>query len=422
MIKNIIYYFLFLIYIITIGYTYALFVTQIFPEYPHISFTFIKLLESLALLFLLLATLPQKWKKPSSFFYTLLVLTVIIPMHAIYVFNNVVELQRIYFYVVHLSVIIIFIITNSIKIKFPMYGGSPNIILIILFAFGSLTYAHLVYIAHNHLVLNLKDVYEVRLQMREIVGGVWGYFQTWLAKVILPFLLTISVYKKRTLFVFITVILCISMFVLTSHKSYAIYPFAILLIYIIFQFNNHSLIILTLGVLGINIFVLLYVIFGDLTGLALFVQRAIYKPAFLNFFWVDVFKDLDWICLSHSKINPFMEYPYSHNPPYLVGEALRGSVDTRSNTSFLGTGFANFGFLGVVIFSFIVGFLLKILDIFSKNWPVCFSSMIAFVPFNSLLRGGDLFSSFLTHGILMILILIWCFRLEKFNLKIKLVN
>ena len=107
------------------------------------------------------------------------------------------------------------------------------------------------------------------------------------------------------------------------------------------------------------------------------------------------------------------EMTYSLSPAHLIGLEYFGNEETGANTGWIGSGYMNAGLIGMLLYSIIIGFLLKILDGYSRpiNKRVIISILIA--PMLTLISASDLPSAFLNHGILLSLVLFSMFSIAS---------
>ena len=82
-----------------------------------------------------------------------------------------------------------------------------------------------------------------------------------------------------------------------------------------------------------------------------------------------------------------------------------------ANNGYISSGYAHAGFIGVLIYSLILGVYLKWLNVFSKNVPHIWLTIALMVtPFRSLILSSDLPTTFLTHGLIIATIMITLLR------------
>ena len=138
----------------------------------------------------------------------------------------------------------------------------------------------------------------------------------------------------------------------TGYRSAFLSPIALLAVFLLFRRRlptgrrwwccSESW-VLTLGMWALD------VLTGTLDFTSLLVRRFLITPGLLTGAYVWVFADIEKAHLAHSFLKPFLQYPYSREPPQLIGELFFGDPATNANANLLADGFANFGFPGMVL-------------------------------------------------------------------------
>src|SRR5699024_8108593 len=106
---------------------------------------------------------------------------------------------------------------------------------------------------------------------------------------------------------------------------------------------------------------------------------------------------------SHSFLSSIFDNPYNIVPIELVSTNYFGK-DFNPNVGIWGDAYLNFGFLGVFLFSLILGIVLILFDSISDKSITLLSMSIIVIPSMSLVNSA-LFTSLLTHGILFAIVL-----------------
>ncbi len=253
----------------------------------------------------------------------------------------------------------------------------------------------------NTNVLMLSDIYDVRSVLKENISFISSYTFWWLAKVVLPALLVYSLVKRdKKTFVFVLVIL-LYLFLISGHKSVYFTP-VLILFYYFFGKDYNEKILLTMGFF-IAFFILINIpdfYIGRPIFKSIFVRRMFFVPALLNECYFDYFKD-NHIYLSHSVMSDYITYPYDLAPEYLIGREYFGKPEMSSNAGILANGFMNFGYWGVVAYSAIFSVFLMMLNSISLNKKY----FGLFVFFMFIFRGAPFFTTILTHGFWIMLLL-----------------
>lgn len=377
----------------------------------------LKIIESIFLLFLISFMLPSKVKKPSDFLMHIHFLLPILPMLVLY---GAQDLSRKYI----LYAILAFTLLNYIrKFQFPnLKEGSlnPSRITNILFTIVFIYISSIIYLGGlNYINFNLLEVYNFRSAASDNLPGVFEYFSPLTSKVILPFILVLSVYNKKMMIAVFSLSSSILMFALTSHKGPLFYPIIVLIIYFILNKSQNRLIYLLIAGYALSIAIPLIVYslnnaFYFLGGLTF--RRVYFVPALLNFFYYDFFSTNPHTLLSESKLTfGLVDYPYSLNSSRLIAYTYtKGSLTTGgANTGWLGSSYMNFGFSGMLIYSFIIGLVFSIVDSLSQKKGIALSGSLIFTPFFVLFISADLPTAMLNHGMILALFLVWVTRLNS---------
>jgi hypothetical protein len=116
-------------------------------------------------------------------------------------------------------------------------------------------------------------------------------------------------------------------------------------------------------------------------------------------------------------INKIIGYPYSLDLPFIIGDAFFNRPETQANTGWIGSGYAQAGFWGMMVYALIIGELFKYLDYKALTVGRNFI-MISFSPFIiSLFLSTDLKTVFLSHGLLLYLIILTIVKIKQKSYK-----
>jgi len=142
---------------------------------------------------------------------------------------------------------------------------------------------------------------------------------------------------------------------------------------------------------------------------SMFVRRLFFVPASLNFAYFDFFKDHQFVYFTDSKFLPFyyiFGYPYDLSVSHLIGREIFMKPDMAANTGWLGSGYAQMGFLGMILYAFIISLILRYLDYLSKYLNKKFL-ILSFIPYIiTLFLSSDLKTTLLNHGLFFYIILL----------------
>jgi hypothetical protein len=334
-------------------------------------------------------------------------------------------------YVIFVSIcfgILIFFQRNSFTFKIPNLKQAYLGYLLILFI---LVYTYGVLISSHGFVFNLSilDVYDIR---SEYVGfaSVYpflSYFVVWQGYVINPMLLSICLKHRKYLLSTIVLLLFFLLFSITGFKNLLTGAFFVVLILFFIKRQNS----LSLLSSGLSLLVVGSGVITELTGRIEFVsiaaRRLFFLPARLNFIYYEYFSVNPKTNLGYSIFSSFVDYPYELPPSGIIASYLDPSKNSGANAGFLADAYANFGFVGMVVFTLILVLMLRLMDSISKGRDWRFVSIALVMPFFALVNSG-LLTTLLSHGFLFALLLYWVIHnrdifelknLKKFRFVIK---
>ncbi|MEN6327036.1 MAG: hypothetical protein ABFD18_12635 [Syntrophomonas sp.] len=381
------------------------------PIYDYSGFTIsikpLAVFESYLFVILIGLSIPPIISRASHFFIWMLAIGAIIPNLSFYAMHSG---SRIYMNAILLSFLCVVLVSKLpiAKIGTLKEGRTIGIIILILMVF-SVTFSLITKGGLSYFNLDLRKVYDYRSAVGEIIDtGLWAYINTWVFKVINPALIAWALWRKKYQLVVAFIALQILFFAISSHKAVLFYPVLIIVVYYVFKQKRVSE-YLSWGLISVVIISSIFSLFLDYNWLsALFTRRVFFIPAQLNFVYYDLFSSIGHVYLSNSVLSNLIAYPFDYPPPQMVSMYLYGHIDSWPNDGFLATGYMHFGYVGMLVFSIIVGMLLWTLDtLVNKRIPLWLGISILIVPFYSLFTSADLFTAMLTHGILLGLIIVF---------------
>lgn len=374
---------------------------------------YVKLFESYVLTLFLSLIIPNKIKKPSDFLVIMLFLLPVLPTLSLYAMRGE---SRVYTYMIIIAFSIIIAMQNIPLIKITrLKGGQILAVVFSVFAVLIVTIGLIGRGGLQYLNIDFERVYEFRSIIKDVISvGIYGYIDTWVFKVFNPALIVWSLYKRRP-FLFLTSIgLQVLFFAISSQKAVLFFPFLIIIVYLFIE-KRYALHYMFLGLLGLVIGTGLLAVYADqIYPVSLLVRRLFYVPAQINYAYYDFFSGAGHVYLTTSIFSLFLEYPFPYPPPQMISIYLIGDTTTWANTGFLATSYMHFGFLGMIVYSIIVGFLIRLVDMLAVNkLPLRFGTSLVVIPFFILFTSADLTTALLTHGMLLSFLLLWLFRARK---------
>lgn len=388
------------------------------PVFGYMRFTLnlsaIKLIESYFLLLIIFVLMPKSSKKLSNVMVWLLILVSYIPMLTLFAFMNQ---PRIYMYAVSGFWILVFLLLQFPTIFIaPLKKFQSKIIRYSIFICLGLVVLFLIYkYLGFSFAFDFTKVYDIRAQYVEKGIPLAGYLFNWMAYIINPIFFALFLSKKKWIPVILIVILQLFLFSSTGNKTYFfILPFVLVLMWVAtrkypfcWMAAGLSMIIL-LGMFS-------YWLIGDVWISSLFNRRTLLVPAQLSFFYYDFFSTHEYVFLSRHRIfRTFLDYPYHLAPPNLIAEVYFNKPEMNANTGIVGDAYMNFGFIGFLFWGVLLSAILRLIDSLSKNKDMKITIAAIAMPAIFLINSPFL-TSFLTHGLLLALILLYLLPKKEIN-------
>ena len=397
-----------------LDFVYIKYVSKFFSsDFPFDTVSFPKLAMSYGLVFLFAAWLSFFFYKkdyPSGIFMFLQFSLIIMPLTSIYGLSNA-PVVFIYYTMVSFAVLLfVYDIIPVIKIPRPtselFFIGALIVFAIMLYVFG-----YLILIGGiGRISFDLRSVYELRYEYTNIRGPLIGRFVPWLGYVFNMIPLCFGLYKRNYILIGFAIILQLLFFGLTGFKSFLFAPFLVGGLYLIWGKRNYFLYVM-IGATSLIIIVYgIFLVSGNHYPPSILIRRLFFVPAGNHLIYYDFFSQLEnpFILMSNSNFvaNLFQHtYPYELPLTRVVSYAYYGR-DFSPNVGYLGEAYAQFGFLGMLFYSAILGFILKFMDSVARNTSVNIAAALYALPLMALINSA-LLTSFITHGIFISILVVW---------------
>lgn len=347
---------------------------------------------------------------PSGFFLNVAASIVLVPTLVIYTGAGLPHRFALITLAAFIIVAITAKLTRTRPVKLPAIG-STSLIAAFLFISVAIILAMIIFGSARFLNFNLAAVYDIRKEAAESLPGFFGYTHSITSKVLIPFALVLAMRHHQWLTAILLVSLSVLLFGLTSHKATLFYPFVVMLVYLISRHHHivHYFIFGLIAVVAISA-ADLWLFLQGMDGLygwfaSLFVRRALLLPSLLNWYYIDYFSVVQQIYWAESKLTlGLIDSPHPLRAVNLIGAEYFGNKDTSANTGWIGSGYANAGLFGVVIYSILIGILLAFLDTYARRLGTQVVTSIFIIPIFTILAMSDFTTSLLTHGLLLALL------------------
>ena len=370
----------------------------------------LRLLESYVLVFLLAvwlaSSLYRRWC-PSGIALVLYFTVVMLPLTSLY---GLASAPSAFLYAAAGSFAVLLIVAGLLpRVKVPRPGHD-------LLVTGTLVLAGMSVYVYGMLLLSgglgrlsfdLLSVYEVRAEFVQTRVPLMGYFVPWQATVVNIVLLCYALQRRNYWLISFACVAQLLIFGMTGHKSFLLAPALAGGVYLIWRTRNALFYIFGGAAVLVLASYLLFLISGNHLAPSILIRRLFFVPAGNHLIYYDFFSQPEnpFVMLSNSILAPFVRYPYDMPLTRVISWAYWGR-DFSPNVGYLGDAFAHFGFMGMFLFSIILGLFLRVVDSVGSRLPTNLVAAVMATPAMALTNSA-LFTSLLTHGLILATILLW---------------
>ncbi len=311
--------------------------------------------------------------------------------------------------------LIVLFFFSFLKIEFKKIKLKGKLLsIVVCFAIVLFAPIFLKYLPHVNLnALFFEDIYETRLYFREFDDRYFGYLRAPLARVILPSLLVIAIVTRKTWLAILAIFMIVFIYLVGALKSVFIGMLAVILFYPGKRFIDKIYLLLYLF-LGLTVFgLVIYLINGNTFLVNSFVRRILFVPPMLDNHYYLIFdqKPLLW---SHNILgNMIFDYPLNKPPNMYIGEEILRKKGMSANVGLITEGFFSFNYIGVLVHSFLVGFLVLIMKQINTK-PVFYGIVFVYIYYINTSFATVLL---VTHGLLFFLLYAYFFLNKDYGKK-----
>ena len=397
------------IFKIIIDFVYIYFVYEMYAYNNFVlDFNVKKYLYSFIWALIICLMLPKNSTKSSSIILLLHFMIIILPMFTLYAVSNY---STSYFNMVCFCFSLECILLNIMPTtKMYKLKQAKNIFYILI---GSVTvFVYVSMIRANGIpsfdALNLLNVYDIRPNVK--YPFLMNYLVGWQAKAINPLMIAVSYKKKNYKLMNLFITLQLLLYLITAHKTYLFISIAIIFVMYMFKHKNIMNIISYAGTVGCISAYAIYKIGISLRPASLFIRRFLFVPAQLKFFYYEFISNNEFLYFSEGIIGKIfhVEYPYNMKFVNLVGKVYFNNETNAANTGYFGSGYANMGFAGMLIYAVLFSLMLIIIDSIGKK--IDKSTVTGIMLFSMLaLNNADLLTTLLTGGLMFLILLLYLY-------------
>lgn len=261
--------------------------------------------------------------------------------------------------------------------------------------------------------LDIEKVYDFRREAANRIPGIFAYVYSNVSSTLIPILIVMSIRLKRYDLLLLSMIMTIFMFGMSHHKSVLFGPIFVGILYVFFSNDKlrSYMIMLFLAIPFLSLIEIAVVRANSPDDFAyatsLIIRRVLFVPSMADSAYIDFFSQNVKYYWSYSSILSWaIQNPYNMTPPFLIGYEYFSDLDTSANTGIIGSGYANAGILGVSFYAVITGLLISIFNFLGERIGRDTVAAISLTSIFNILTSTDLLTAFLTHGLLLLIVLL----------------
>lgn len=350
--------------------------------------------------------------RPSTIFLHMAMALVISPSFVLFAGGGV----GLNFYLISLGAIVTIILIVKInwfkRLEIMTIDNAKTMNFLVLAALGFIA-SIFAFGGAKYLNFDLSLVYSIREDAADNLPGVYSYLSSIFSKILVPTALVLSIVYKKWIYIALLSFCLILIFGLTAHKSPLLYsPLVIFIYWIADKSKMVAMMLIGLLLLVAISFFDFYLMQNSDSPLygwfgSLFTRRALFVPAFLNSLYVEYFSNNAIYFWADSKFSlGLAQSPYKLKSVNLIGSIYFGNDEMSANTGWIGSGFANGRYLGVLLYSILIGFLFSFIDLYAKKIGMKLVVASFTLPAITFLSSSDLTTMLLSHGLIVSVILI----------------
>ncbi|WP_374525853.1 hypothetical protein [Sphingopyxis sp.] len=269
------------------------------------------------------------------------------------------------------------------------------------------------FLGFKYFNIDFREVYNFREDAAENLPSLFSYLSSIFSKALIPLGVVSALLYRQPLVVLGFAVISLFLFGFTSHKSMIFYPLIAAIIYYSLSrsIDYSKILILLVAAMAVCVIDVALMslngpdsVWGWYTSLLL--RRALFVPPLLDFHYIEFFSNHPLIYWADSRLTfGLLQSPYDLTAPYLIGNVYFGD-DTGANTGFIGSGFAQAGLFGALLYSAGAGLTLALLNAHGRRQGVAFISSVTAIQMVTMFSSTDFVTLFLSHGVLLSFLLL----------------
>lgn len=269
------------------------------------------------------------------------------------------------------------------------------------------------YVGLSWLPVSLSELYDARAEYSEKIrlAPQWlGYMVAIQGRAIGPILLLIGMVSRRwRILALVGATGQYILFTTTFAKQSLFSIFAIIAAYVLFRLVRNAdqraiaLVVLVVTILASSVDWLR----GRVYWSEILIDRFFFWPGFLPVQYHETYRSTPFNFWSDSVLKGLIpDQSPGEVPELLVGKDLTGSDGVFANSSFLGDGYANMGFPGILVEAAVLVVLIYVVGVVSRRYPLSVVGPLMVMPAVALTNGSP-FTAILSGGLLPLIFIMW---------------
>lgn len=251
-----------------------------------------------------------------------------------------------------------------------------------------------------HPLPSLGNVYTTRATFDTALGGATagGYIVPWAGDVINPLLTALGAARRRLDLVMLGLLGQLLIYSDTGFKNVLFAIALVPLVYLVISLASRRFgLVVTLGIAVILVFAVPARFITGQWSVTL-ARRVFATPGQIGYYYYEYFSLHPKDHLAHSFLRWFVHSPYTQTLPHVIGSAYFPSANPNANAHLWADAFANFGFVGIGMFTLVCALVLWIADGLGRGRDARVAGPMLVIAGLSL-GSSALFTSLLTLGI-----------------------
>ncbi|MFQ3549184.1 MAG: O-antigen polymerase [Armatimonadota bacterium] len=268
----------------------------------------------------------------------------------------------------------------------------------------------------------VSGVYEKRFAARDIFadGTFFAYILGFLRSSLSSITFGIALFENSKKYLILSIYIIFVIFSIEGTRMTIIMPILLFLIYYITikRRKNFAYLLLTSLTLFIVISIAENLILKSSFLVRYFVLRQMALTSLISGYYWEFFTSNPFVYMQDSLLRFIIPIASNYDLPStrLIGELYFGDENINANVNIWMSGYANFGYLGMIITSLIAAFILRVIDIISSEEKFTLGCICA-GSIGIIWTNNSLHTSLLTHGVFILILGLYLY--PNYNIKNK---